>query len=546
MRRIQKQLVLDMLELCRQQHREIKAFSSGQKELTAGAVCNMLNECVVYAEQTASFVDQLQGPGSRVSGAVRKYCSILRQNVSDRNFAWKQLNSSLEKAIHEAKAHLTVDKLEIAFFPYQISMADSMESIYFAAKADPQCEAYWVPIPYYDKLPDGSLGEMHDDGGKYPDRFEAVDWRSYKTAERHPDVIFIHNPYDEENHVTSVHPDFYSSKLKEQTDLLVYVEYGIPYWQFRELTAENAFVELPAMKNADICVTYSNEVKNNFKANARIVSGGACSESRLNQKYVALGSAKFDKVLQTNRENSPLPEEWAERIGGRKVLLYNTSLTAFLKSDDKFLERLRENIQTVSARDDIVLWWRPHPLMFPTLKSMRPALLDEYLKIVTDFQVNRKGIYDNSDDMHRAIAWSDGCLTNESSLMFLYLATGKPFTIEAIDKMLPDPYHNEGPRFVYPLDTRIEVMQQAKGANIGNWNCTIWWDMFDDEAKWQNVHFDNFLNRFIHYILYPEAYERAGLYRQLQMQMFHDFVANSDGTAGEKIYQHCKSCILAK
>ena len=35
---------------------------------------------------------------------------------------------------------------------------------------------------------------------------------------------------------------------------------------------------------------------------------------------------------------------------------------------------------------------------------------------------------------------------------------------------------------------------------------------------------------------YPEAKE----YRELQLQMFADFVENADGTAGEKIYQFVK------
>lgn len=40
-------------------------------------------------------------------------------------------------------------------------MSDSLESIYLAAKADPHCDAYFIPIPYFDRNQDGSLGKIH-------------------------------------------------------------------------------------------------------------------------------------------------------------------------------------------------------------------------------------------------------------------------------------------------------------------------------------------------------------------------------------------------
>ena len=52
-----------------------------------------------------------------------------------------------------------------------------------------------------------------------------VRYEEYDFEKRRPDMIFIHNPYDEYNYVTSVHPFFYSQSLKQFTDLLVYIPY---------------------------------------------------------------------------------------------------------------------------------------------------------------------------------------------------------------------------------------------------------------------------------------------------------------------------------
>ncbi len=46
---------------------------------------------------------------------------------------------------------------------YKYSMLGSFESIFEAAKEDEDCEAYVMPIPYYDKDQEGNLTEMHDE-----------------------------------------------------------------------------------------------------------------------------------------------------------------------------------------------------------------------------------------------------------------------------------------------------------------------------------------------------------------------------------------------
>ena len=43
-----------------------------------------------------------------------------------------------------------------------------------------------------------------------PEYVDITSWQNYDLKIRKPDVIFIHNPYDDANHVTSVDPSFYS------------------------------------------------------------------------------------------------------------------------------------------------------------------------------------------------------------------------------------------------------------------------------------------------------------------------------------------------
>lgn len=106
-------------------------------------------------------------------------------------------------------------------------MWDSLESVWKEADADPDCDAYVIPIPYFDKNQDGSFCEEHYEGDQYPKDVPIIHYNEYDLEMRHPDVIYIHNPYDEYNNATSVHPHFYSKNLRNFTDKLIYIPYFI-------------------------------------------------------------------------------------------------------------------------------------------------------------------------------------------------------------------------------------------------------------------------------------------------------------------------------
>ena len=128
---------------------------------------------------------------------------------------------ALAKTLQEDADRKTV----IYFLPYKSSMWDSLESVYLAAQDDPNCDAYVMPIPYYDRNPDGSLGNMHYEGDRFPADIPITDYRQVDLQAVQPDIIYIHNPYDYANYVTTIDPAYYSDKLKSYCKLLVYIPY---------------------------------------------------------------------------------------------------------------------------------------------------------------------------------------------------------------------------------------------------------------------------------------------------------------------------------
>ena len=83
-------------------------------------------------------------------------------------------------------------KKEIVFFPYNPTMWDSMESVWMAAKADPDYDAYVIPIPYFDKDESGNPLNEHYDIDGYPDYVDVLDYRNIDFDHFSADVIVIH------------------------------------------------------------------------------------------------------------------------------------------------------------------------------------------------------------------------------------------------------------------------------------------------------------------------------------------------------------------
>lgn len=415
-------------------------------------VRNLLADCQETVIQIGEFIENLEGTGTDAVSCLERYCEELYristqlEEISAQK-AYKNLEGILIKA-ENAVDHISVRK-EIVFLPYKASMWDSLESVYLAAREDEACDAYVVPIPYYDKNADGSLGEMHYEGGDYPDNIEITHYEAYDLEQRHPDVIYIHNPYDNCNIVTSVPERYFSSNLRNCTDCLVY----IPYFVLNEIEPDNQeaidtmkhFCFLPGVIWADKVIVQSENMRqiyiNEFIKAAK--ESGLPEEytdrKKLENKILGLGSPKLDKARNTRREDLEVPDEWLKMIEKpdgtwKKIIFYNTSIGALLKDDEKMLEKMKSVFHIFKEQqDEVALLWRPHPLIPSTIKTMKPQLWREYEKIVNAYREEGWGIYDDSADLERAVVLSDAYYGDMSSVVQVYQETGKPVMIQNVE-----------------------------------------------------------------------------------------------------------------
>ncbi len=438
MRKHQQKQVLELIKTMTEAYAEIKRLFS-LKEYAS--VIQLLSDCQDFIVKIGSYIESIEGEGTRTVALLEDCHEALYQagceiNGSNPDGGFiKRLREkflNIESSVHK---ELTPNRTEVVFLPYKAAMWDSLESIWLAARDDPNCDAYVVPIPYYDRMPDGTMGQMHYEGDQYPAYVPITDWQAYDIEEKHPDIIFIHNPYDGGNHVTIIHPGYYSKRLKDLTDLLVYV----PYFVCVDDVPEH-FCVCSGTMHAGKVIVQSEKIRQTYiRVFKKFEKENHCAGKfgKAEEKFVALGSPKFDKVLHSKPEDFTLPDAWRKLVdkpdgAKKKAVLYNTSMEAMLRGEEAYLKKIRCVLDTFRKRDDAVLWWRPHPLNKAAYQSMRPQLLDEYEQIVTEYKREGFGIYDDTQDLHRALCLTSCYYGDWSSLVAMYQCTGKPVMIQDV------------------------------------------------------------------------------------------------------------------
>ncbi len=417
-------------------------------------VAEVLAMCQESAILIGNYIESLDEKYAYLVRILEGYCENIFQMseaVPDETQC-RKITKKIQKQLNQLRYGITYDlpddRKEVVFLPYKASMWDSLESVWKAADADENCDAYVIPIPYFDKNPDGSFREMHYEGDQYPSYVPVTKYDEYNFEERRPDEIYIHNPYDECNFVTSVHPDFYAQNLKKITDKLVY----IPYFVLVEISPDDQaaidgmkhFIFLPGVIYADKVIVQSENMRQiyiNEYMKAALENGlpkEHTDRKRLEEKFLGLGSPKFDKVLNTKKEDLEILGEWLRVIekpdgSWKKIIFYNTSIGALLANNEKMLEKMKDVFEVFKEnRDEVALLWRPHPLIENTLTSMRPQLWEQYKKIRDGYIQEGWGIYDDTADMDRAVVLSDAYYGDGSSVVQLYQKTGKPILIQNV------------------------------------------------------------------------------------------------------------------
>ncbi|OPJ64520.1 CDP-glycerol glycerophosphotransferase family protein [Clostridium chromiireducens] len=419
MRKYHRDQLLELVSTLHKAHKEIKKQIENHNY---ERVKEMLIECQEAAIHIGNSIEKSEGEGLAVITSIEEYCeavyqvSLTVESSVNANKDYRLLNKHMIKIQTGIQNEIKL-KREIVFLPYKASMWDSLESIWLEAKEDPNCECYVIPIPYFDRTSGGGFDGMHYEGDMMPGYVPITNYLEYDLRVRKPDIIYFHNPYDQHNYVTSVHPSFYSSELKKYTDMLVFVPYFIAGNQFNSYdeAKRDMYHATSGVVNADYVIAQS-------EVWAKAVSSCGIPLS----KFLILGSPKIDAVLNSLKNYREMPEEWKEYLEGKKVFLINTSIASTLSPNKNIIKMIQIIISKILSNDKCAVIWRPHPLLRETLSAIRPEYMDVFNELVEHVSNHKRAVYDISSDMHTAFTFSDALISDTSSVLKLYIVTEKP------------------------------------------------------------------------------------------------------------------------
>lgn len=448
MSRIVRKQLFSIVEVLEEAHQNLQELIESDNR---DDIISLLSECQDGAIMIGNQIETIYGEGYQSITILEKYCETLfhiAENLGQLqacmvyyDLAGKQLAELAETMEQELP-----NKKEVVFFPYKAALWDSLESVYLKAVEEEDCDAFCVPIPYYDLNEDRTFGVFHDESGEYPEHIPVVNWQEYDFELRKPDEIYIHNPYDDWDKETSVEPRFYASNLRQYTEKLVY----IPYFVLDDIKPDDEvaianmkhYCFLPGVIHADKVIVQSENMRRiyiNEYVKAAEDHGMEVDEVALDDKILGSGSPLLDKMKQMDVSSVEIPEEWTKMIhkpeGERKkIILYHTGINDVLYNGTKLFAKIRSVWNMFKAKqDEVVMWWMPHPMVLSMLKDLKPELWDGFMELVKEYKEENWGIYDDSGDYDRAVIATDAYFGDWNTVVWKYQKVGKPTMLEDVN-----------------------------------------------------------------------------------------------------------------
>ncbi|MBQ7973023.1 MAG: CDP-glycerol glycerophosphotransferase family protein [Lachnospiraceae bacterium] len=431
MRKAVKKQLIQLIDTILEAHIEVKKNLDVNKYGNARAILADCQDCAVMVGNTIEQFDEEQ---SEIITKLEKYCEqlflihgALETAEEPTGETIKKLLDAQIKEIRENVITHIHTELKVVFMPYKASMWTSLESIWKAAEADPDCEAKVVVIPYHTLNGKGQADAFVYEADQFPEEVPVTHYDDYDVAREQPDMIFIHNPYDGGNNLTRVPEKYYSYNLKPYTETLVYSPYGLMGYYNPD---KGSFMcDTSAVFFADKILVQSEKVKEIY------MNQGVGRE-----KILAIGSPKVDAIVESRKKPVACPKEWESKLKGRTVFLMNTHLSYFINGylyqqnhpgTRDFAKLYHERIiNFILEREDCALIWRPHPLLKDMLKSRNYAESLAFVEqLEKKIEESPNGVMDRNGDYNISFGLSHALFTTYSSIIPEYMISGKPVYI---------------------------------------------------------------------------------------------------------------------
>lgn len=363
-------------------HETMRNLIAERKWNDATSLCCKCQELAVWVGNSieTTFDSKTRSKKLSLISALEEYCEdayklyeILSGEIID--IAMEQNSRMIESlsqltALYNNKCR---ENNQVLFLPIHVNDWNALLPLYQDELAkqnvDGSLEIYVMPLPYYERMDDGNMGDAHWDFNFFANDLPLVDYHQVKIEQFHFRTIYFVDPYDSYQSGMTVDTSYYSEKLYQICDELILVDSLIVSNPLDEKTMENLkhYVFTPGVMRADRMIVPDADTKAAF------------------EKILCDGNflAGEHSILVDER----IKEQWRNKRGHteKKKLLFYTSISDFYGYPDKVFDWLDSRMEVLEESKDRlhILWVAPIGLQnlflkdYPELQSVFKTFMEK-------------------------------------------------------------------------------------------------------------------------------------------------------------------------
>ena len=333
------------------------------------------------------------------------------------------------------------DRKEMVFLPFSPRYWKYMEKEWAKYVGSPEWDVYVIPIPYYTKKEYNAHDRLCFETIGYPEYVKLTGFDVYDFDKRLPERIVIQNPYDDYDSAISVHPRFYSDRLSQITQELVY----IPYFMTddfgkddeRSVIVSSYYIRVPAVTRADKVILFSDNMRTRYIEELTAFAGED-TKHIWEERIVADPSVAPDEEI-TGLLAEDVPDDWWKYLvddtgEGVKVLLYHVNPGILVTYGQQYFDKMDRVFDVfMENRDKMTVLWHMSPEAMLVLHAQYRDISEKLRTMIERFNKEDLGIYLESDDITKAVAVADAYYGDRDDLMYGVMKLGKPVMIQNIE-----------------------------------------------------------------------------------------------------------------
>ncbi len=436
----------DIENMLKQVHLQIAKYSSQRNHI---AVSQLIDGCLKLIQSVYGLIYE-RGDEIAVHEAIDGYRVTLvgckeasveddQPSSGEEIYNPQTLDERLEKVTEEINRLIKGRKKEILFLPVRSDWWNTMEPEWRMAIENDANDVYVMPLLYLEKDYIKDEGEEKNDAAFLPEYVKCISIEDYDIAKRHPERVYIQDPYDGFSTMIAIPDYFYSDNLLKYTDELVYVpcfDVDPPEAKGDKTSASlKMLVEQPAVYHSDRIIVKDEKLRTAYIDILASISGEETRDYWESKVCVTESQISADKetILREQIEEL-IPEKWKGRLDGKKKLLYQVSSSFILEYGQAAINKIKESIRTIKAnKDSIVCIFSPHE----TLEQLDDEVLSSNVytqlsELLSEIRSDADIVYDDEHYANELWDISDAYYGTEGYLAHMCSENKIPTMIMAI------------------------------------------------------------------------------------------------------------------